>query len=385
MSTALPAKVSVAIVGGGIQGLACAYGLATRGVRHVLVLDAGYWQGGASGRNGTLIRAGFSSPEWTRLFGHSHRCWMNLSRQLGHNVMFSRRGYVTIAETEATAEVFEAALGVHRDCGVTSWRLDREGLGRVLPAIAREQVRDAIYFPDNGVAPHHAAMKGYLEACRAAGITARYHNTVTGIERAAGRAAAILVGDTRIEADAILVAAGGHNIEVAAMAGVELDGKITRIEACALEPMRPFICPGIALIDRLVYLHQTARGEIVGGADLPGRPRMSLASDLPVMAATARHYAEMFPALGDVRILRQWAGMIHETTDLGPLLGPHPDLADLWLSAGWAYGYAGGPGGGDLMAEAIATGRIDDRIAPFAIDRFRRGRPVKESAVVVSS
>ena len=56
-------KASAAIIGGGIQGLMLAFCLAERGMRDIVVVDAGYWQGGASGRNGTLVRPGFSSPE----------------------------------------------------------------------------------------------------------------------------------------------------------------------------------------------------------------------------------------------------------------------------------------------------------------------------------
>jgi sarcosine oxidase subunit beta len=88
-------KASVAIIGGGVQGLMLAFCLAERGMKDVAVFDAGYWQGGASGRNGTMVRAGFSSPEWTRFFGHSHRLWLGLSRRLGHNVMYTQRGYAT--------------------------------------------------------------------------------------------------------------------------------------------------------------------------------------------------------------------------------------------------------------------------------------------------
>src|SRR5262249_58802565 len=87
-------KAAVAIIGGGIQGLMLAFCLAERGIRDITVFDAGYWQGGASGRNGTLVRPGFSSPEWTGLFSHSQRLWRGLSPRIGHNVMYSQRGYI---------------------------------------------------------------------------------------------------------------------------------------------------------------------------------------------------------------------------------------------------------------------------------------------------
>ena len=44
----------------------------------------------------------------------------------------------------------------------------------------------------------------------------------------------------------------------------------------------------------------------------------------------------------------------------------------------------GAPAAGALLAEAIATGCIDDRMAPFAVDRKRQGRLIREAAIVVS-
>lgn len=385
MNADLPARASVLILGGGMHGLATAFNLAEMGLRDLLVLDAGYWQGGASGRNGGLIRGGFSTPEWTRFFAFSNEQWAGLSRRLGHNVMFSRRGYTMIAETEKTADLFESALKVHREHGVRSEILTEPAFARLLPAFDRRKVRSALHLRDGGVAPHHAAMRALLAACRERGVDVRYRTAVTGFERSNGRVSAVLAGDKRIAADTVLIAAGAQNVQVAALAGVKLAGFGMRIEAMALEPVRPLIRPALALIDRLVYLHQTARGEIVGGIDVPERPRMSLKVDLPVMTGTAKVYLDLLPQLASLRILRHWAGMLHITPDFGPLMGEHPDLKGLWISGGWSYGWAGGPGAGALMAKAIAKGEIDERMKPFAPDRFDRGRPIHEAAVVLSN
>jgi len=378
-------KASVAIVGGGIQGLMLAFCLAERDLRDVLVLDAGYWQGGASGRNGTLVRPGFSSPEWTRLFGHSHRLWLGLSRRLGHNVMVSRRGYVVLAESDRTAAICEQVLRVNGECGVAVRALPSDEFRRRLPAVTHAKVKSAIIFDAGGTAPHHAVMKGLLAACLARGVTIRYQTPVTGIERQGDRAVGVRLGEELVGADSVVIAAGAHSPRVALLAGVELEGRPWRLEACAIEPTRAALGPALAMLDRTVYLHQTARGEIVGGCEVDGDVAgLTLASDLPVLAHYARHLVAMMPSLAGLRILRQWAGHIHATSDFAPLLGPHPDCRDLWVTAGWSYGIAGAPAGGDLLAKAIVTGQIDDRMAPFAVDRKRRGKLIQESAIVVT-
>lgn len=383
MIKALPRHASVVIIGGGIQGLSCAFNLALLGVRDVLVLDAGYWQGGASGRNGTLIRPGFGGHDWTRLFELSWREWITLSKKLGHNVMYTERGYTMVAETAPTASMLEGATEVHKQYGIKSEMLSSSQISKLLPAIDQQYVTAALHQPRAGMAPHHAVMKGYLHACEDRGVDVRYRTAVTGFELQNQSVLGVYVGEHFIRSETVVVAAGPQTPELAKLAGAAIDGYMMRIEAMALEPMRPLIGPALALIDSLAYFHQTGRGEIVGGTEVPERPQQTLRADVPVMSAIARVYARMFPQLAEVRILRQWAGMVHISSDFAPLLGQHPHVRDLWFSAGWSYGFAGGPGAGLVLAKAIAKGQVDAAMMPFGLDRFDRGKAIEEAGIVL--
>jgi sarcosine oxidase subunit beta len=383
MMKPLPRRASVVIIGGGIQGLSIAFNLIEQGERDILVLDAGYWQGGASGRNGTLIRPGFASVPWTEFFVLTVKEWESWSKRLGQNVMFTQRGYSVVSEKEKSEAMLLEGLKVQKSLGVNSWMLSRAEIDDLLPAINKSRVRAVQHQPDGGVAPHHAVMKALLAFCECHGADIRYRTKITGIERSGDRVSAVFVGDHRIDAGCIVSCAGANNPDIAAMAGVALNGIGMRIEAMALEPTRPLIKPAIALIDSLAYFHQTSRGEVVGGTEVPERPRMSLTVDFPVMANMAKVYLDLFPQLGEVRILRHWAGQIHASSDYAPLLGEHPDLKDFWFSAGWSYGFAGAPAAGKLIAEAIAKGRIDHRMKPFALDRFEKTGPIVEGGIVL--
>ena len=383
MTKALPERASVVIVGGGIQGLSCAFNLALLDTKDIVVLDAGYWQGGASGRNGTLIRPGFGGHDWTRLFELSWREWTTLSKKLGHNVMYTERGYTMVGETAPTASMLESATKVHKQYGIKSDILTRSQISKLLPAINQQNITAALHQPRAGIAPHHAVMKGYLHACQERGVDVRYRTAVTGFEIQNQRIVGVYVGEHLIRSDTVVIAAGPQSPDLAKLADAAIDGYMMRIEAMALEPMRPLIGPALALIDSLAYFHQTGRGEVVGGTEVPETPQHTLRADVPVMASIARVYTRMFPQLAEVRILRQWAGMLHISSDFAPLLGQHPKVRDLWFSAGWSYGFAGGPGAGLLLARAIAKGQVDDIMAPFALDRFDRGKPIKEAGIVL--
>jgi sarcosine oxidase, subunit beta len=381
----LPAKAKVVIIGGGIQGLSIAYNLAGLGERDVLVLDAGYFQGGASGRNGTLIRGGFMSDAWTGLFALSNRRWIELSKRLNRNVMFSRRGYLMVAEKPQTASGFEEALSMHAKHDVQSKRVSSKELHKIAPALNRSVALEAIYLPEGGVSPHHAAMQGYLEACHELGVRVHYGMPVTHIAARGSRIEGVVASGCDIRADHLVIAAGAASVAVAQLARAELPGFPMRIECMALDPTRSILRPAIAFIDRLCYVSQTARGEVVGGAEVPESPQATLASDLPAMAATAKVYRDMLPCLAQLRILRHWAGLIHATRDFGPLLGAHPEFPNMWISAGWSYGFASAPAVGELLAHAILSGTTHQLLQPFSVDRFRRNAPVVEAGIVLAA
>jgi glycine/D-amino acid oxidase-like deaminating enzyme len=56
----------VVIVGGGAHGLATAYYLGQLGVKNVAVLEQNYIGSGAAGRNTTILRSNYKTPEGAR-------------------------------------------------------------------------------------------------------------------------------------------------------------------------------------------------------------------------------------------------------------------------------------------------------------------------------
>ena len=69
----------VVIIGGGGHGLAAAYYLARdHGIRNVAVIEKGYLGGGNTGRNTTIIRSNYLTPEGcsstTRACGSGRIC-----------------------------------------------------------------------------------------------------------------------------------------------------------------------------------------------------------------------------------------------------------------------------------------------------------------------
>jgi sarcosine oxidase subunit beta len=85
-------------------------------------------------------------------------------------------------------------------------------------------------------------------------------------------------------------------------------------------------------------------------------------------------------------VLRQWAGLCDMPPDFAPIIGPVPEVEGFLLDVGWGtYGFKAGPAAGSRVAELIATGRVPEVIAPFALTRFADLRPLGEKAAAAVS
>lgn len=373
------------IIGAGVQGLAIAYELALRGHTNVLVLDRSWPGGGASGRNGELIRSAFGSVEWSRFFELSRQKWLTLSRDLDMNVLFNRTGYAVLTSTE---EQWAQAQRDHRfqgSLGIKTELLDEHEARKLLPAANPEYVRGAILQQDAGFAHHDSVVAGYLVNASRLGVQVSVGHEVVGIERTGGAVTGVRLGcGTRVAAGVVVNAAGGQATEVNEMVELEFPLVAARLEMIVTQPVKPFLKPGVATLELLGYCHQTGRGEFVGGTELPRVDATdSLNGSWSVLRDIATKFIRLFPDLAGVRLLRHWAGTVSQTPDLAQVMGPVEEVPGYILSVGWVYGFMGAPAAGELIAEYIVSGRVDDRMAPFSIERTRTGEWIAEGSLVV--
>ena len=83
------------IIGAGGHGLAAAYYLSRdHGMRNVAVLERGYIGGGNTGRNTTIIRSNYLTPEGVAFYDESVRLWQRpRSRLRPESVLFHARTF----------------------------------------------------------------------------------------------------------------------------------------------------------------------------------------------------------------------------------------------------------------------------------------------------
>lgn len=373
------------IIGAGVHGLGLAYNLAKRGMRHIAVFDKSYIGGGASGRNTTLIRSAFTTPEWIHLFQESVRLWEGLSEELGFNVMFTQRGYLILAISEKTAALCRRAVPQQNALGVPTRLVDTKEIRSIAPCVDVRAVHLGILQPTGGIARHDAVVWGYAAKAQQLGVEIHPFTAVTAIQVTDGAITGVETTKGPVKTPLVVNAAGGHSPDVARLAGIELPAKTYPLEAFVTEPLKPLLDPALVCLDTLTYLSQTARGEFVGGAEVEHiPPSHSIRSTFGFLEMAAERVVQLIPSLAQAALLRQWAGIIDMTPDLGPLLGEIAEVKGFIQDCGWGgYGFMAAPGAGKLLADALIDGVTPSPLLPFSPGRFKENKTIHEPSLVV--
>src|SRR5204863_1820994 len=134
-------------------------------------------------------------------------------------------------------------------------------------------------------------------------------------------------------AGAVVSATAGWTSIVADMAGLQLPISTHPLQAFVTEPYRHALDGLVSSMDLYVYISQTARGELLVGAEILPYNTYSTRSTFDFLAETARRSIQILPFMARARAMRQWAGLCDMSPDSSPLLG-ETDVRSLYLMAG---------------------------------------------------
>jgi sarcosine oxidase subunit beta len=367
------------------MGLATAYHLAKdHAVKRVLVLDASYLCGGASGRNGGGVRAQWSSEANVRLMQESLQLCKEFAHEHRINTWFRQGGYLFLARDDERAGELGKSVELQQRLGLKTRLIGPREARELVPELNPEGVVAASFNADDAVVFPWPFVWGYAEGAREHGVDIHTFCRVHAVETKNGRVTGVATERGHVRTPVVVNACGAFSPELAKTVGIELPTKPHRHEICASEPLKPFLGPLVADLGSGLYFSQSTRGEIVGGiGNAKTPPGASQASSLRFLALYARALMQACPILATLKIQRQWAGLYDLSPDHAPIVGPLDEVSGFFLASGFmGHGFMMAPAVGKRLATMIAKGATPEPFGAWAYRRFKDGTAVTEAMII---
>ena len=377
-------KYDVVIVGAGGHGLATAYYLGKNfGIKNVAIIEKGWLGGGNTGRNTTIIRSNYLQDPSAAIYEKSRSLYETLSQELNYNIMFSPRGVIMLAQTQAEIRGYQRTAHANALQGVKTEWIGPQKVKELCPIMnidgPRYPVLGGLWQARGGTARHDAVAWGYARACSDMGMDIIQQCEVQGVRREGGKVVGVDTTKGPIDCDKLGMVVAGHASVLAAMAGFHLPIESVALQAMVSEPIKP--CMDVVVMANTVhgYMSQSDKGEMVIGGGTDGFNNYTQRGSFHHIEETVRALVETFPMLSRLKMLRQWGGIVAMTGDRSAIISKTP-VEGVFVNCGWGTGgFKAIPGSGWAMAELIAKGEPGPLAEAFTMDRFKRGQFIDES------
>jgi D-amino-acid dehydrogenase len=414
-------KSDVAIIGGGVVGLSCAYYLLKSGRRVTLLEQKQIGAGSSTGNAGHIVPSHIiplSAPgvigsafKWILLdrqnspFGMklsldpaylawllrfaascteanvqraipvldalgrlSAGCFAALMAEEEFECNYQQTGLLFLYKSAQGFEAGSREAEVMRRHGVPAEVLDQTAVHQREPATLPDVVGGVHFTGDASLNPA-LFVKLLGERVQKMGAQIHEDTSVTGFEMSGAKIARVKTSRGEFEPELVVLAAGAWSPNVAR--GLGLNIPVQPARGYSLTMTRPKAGPRLPLLlgERRVavtplgnLLRFTGRLEL-SQLDTTVNPRWIRAIERAV-----REFVQLDPLL---EVHETWAGLRPTTPDGLPIIGRSPRHSNLLLATGHAMlGLSLGPGTGQIVAQLGGDKKPDFNITPLRLERF---------------
>lgn len=356
----------VIVIGGGIIGMLTARELHNAGV-DVLVIERGPLGGESSWAGGGIISPLYPwrySRSVNQLAEISKTIYPGLAQQLqdesGVDCELITSGLLfTSLEEQQQAENWAREWSVELQT-VT----DAQHIHEIEPQVSTA-IETGLWLPDIMQIRNPKLVKAMKGSFDAVGIKYLEHTPVDGLVIEAGVIKGVNTASDTFTADKVIIASGAWS-----------SGFIKGERNVAVEPVKGQMImfrgePG--LIRRMVlssghYIIPRKDGRVLAGSTLERTGFDKTVTDVATVELR-RAALEIIPALGDMEIERQWAGLRPGTEQGIPYICMHPEIDGLYINAGhYRNGVVLGAASVRLMAEMVLGQKPSIDPSPYALD-----------------
>ncbi len=371
-----PARADCVVIGAGIVGNCLVGHLSDLGWTDIVLLDKGPLPnpGGSTGHASNFIFPVDHAKEIVDLTAESQRQYEELGLQ--HTC-----GGIEVARSPERLEEFRRRMTSAKCWGIEARLLSVDEVVEMVPFVDPSVILGGFYTPSVSAVDSLETGTQMRRRATEAGHLQTFANTeVLDIETTPGanrpRISAVVTDRGRIETSTVAIACGVWSPKLAEMAGatIPLTPAVHQMVDVGpfdvlVETNQELAYPIVRDMDTFCYERQSAGSMEVGS--YAHRPILHRVEDIPSNEEAALSPTEMpftpddfddqleqaielMEFLGDGEIKYAINGLLSLTPDALPLLGPTPEVENLWsVAAVWVKE---GPGVGLLMAEWMTYG-----------------------------
>ena len=362
----------VAVVGAGMVGVACAWELASAGLRVTLVEPNAVGSGGTNLGYGRLAVLD-DSPGQLALTRYGLSLWNQLVEWLPAECEYQRCGSVWVALNEDQLAAAIQRSEVFSREGVRNEVLDSQQMAEAEPGL-RPDSAGGLYVADDG----------WLRASMAAEFLWQLA-LKKGAKHVRHKATAIVEHEVRLADGTVLHAGNIVNATGTGAATLTPDLPLQYAKGHVLVVETPSRCVSHQVSEIAMQsvggdewvrfeARQNEYGEIwIGSSHQLTTTDASTQVEPKTVAAILRRAIEMVPAIGHAKPLRSWTGIRSETPDGQPLIGRMAAQEGVFVAAGHdAHGATAALATAKLIVDELLlrTPAIDP--TPYLTDRFTR-------------
>ena len=380
-------EYDVIIVGGGGHGLATAYYLAKEhGITNVAILEKGWIGGGNVGRNTTILRSNYMFDSNAHFYEFGMKLWETLSQELNYNVMYSSRGIINLAHSDAQMNAYARRGNSMRLNGIDAILLGRDDLKKRIPFAdfsdtCRFPIHGGLMQPRGGTARHDAVAWGYARQADSMGVDIIQNCEVTGFDVNNGKIEGVQTSRGNIKTKKVGLCVAGSTTLLADMLNMRLPIEAHVLQACVSEPVKPLLHQVVTFGAGHFYCSQSDKGEMVMGGDLDGYNSYAQRGNMPMIQHVLTGGLAVFPNFSRLKMLRTWGGIMDMSMDGSPIIDK-THIEGVYLNCGWCYGgFKATPSSGFVFAHTIAQDQVHKLNSDFNLERFHSGKIIDEKGV----
>ncbi len=388
MSNRSVTDVQVAIVGGGIVGVAVQYWLAKLGWTDTVLLERRELTSGSTWHAAGNTTYFGPYPKMTALFAGSIRTYLQAEQESGQSVGFHQTGSLRLAATKRELELFHVYAPRYAELGIPFHIRTPDEVADLHPFIDTSAIHGAAHTPTDGHVDPTGATNALAQAARKLGASIERHCPVGGISSNDGLwCLETPKGDVR--AQHVVIATSFWAREMLEPLGLNIPVYPTQHHEIITENMPQIAARDTelpAMRDSWVScnVRQERDGLLIGIYEkdpafwaLDGIPpdfkEELLPPNIDPLMPHLEKLMERMPIIADAGIKIANNGPMCLTPDGLPLIGPVPSHDGLWLATGFNVGIGTGGGSAEILANWMTTGRPPTGLDAIHADRFGKG------------